>query len=240
MSDIETSRLSRLITLLTLLQTKRLFTASDFARKFEVSTRTIYRDLQTLEKAGIPILMEEGKGYTLMDGYKLPPVMFTEEEANALITAEKLVSINKDVSLSKNYSEAIIKIKSVLRYHTKDKVNLLSNRVEFWQDPTVIFEFSNLLSSIQNSITNFNVLEIEYQGAQKDETTKRCVEPFAVINKVGENWYLIALCRTRKDFRLFRFDRIKKLQTLEDNFTPHKISLKEYLEKYRQDTFSNP
>ena len=80
----ETNRLSRLTAILIQLQTKRIVTASELSQKFQVSKRTIYRDIKALEKSGVPILTEEGKGYTLMPGYQLPPVMFTEEEANAL------------------------------------------------------------------------------------------------------------------------------------------------------------
>ncbi len=103
----DTKRLSRLTAILLQLQTKRLSTASEFAKKFTVSMRTIYRDIKALEQAGVPILTEDGKGYTLMEGYKIPPVMFTENEANALITAEQLVLKNKDASFIKDYSEAI-------------------------------------------------------------------------------------------------------------------------------------
>ncbi len=84
MNDSETKRLSRLVALLTLLQTKRLITAAELADRFAVSTRTIYRDMRALENAGVPILTHEGKGYGLLEGYRLPPLTFTEQEANAL------------------------------------------------------------------------------------------------------------------------------------------------------------
>ncbi|WP_370539714.1 helix-turn-helix transcriptional regulator [Algoriphagus sp. Y33] len=77
MNDNDTRRLSRLTAILTQLQTRRLLTATNLAEKFNVSIRTIYRDIRALEQAGVPILTEDGKGYTLMDGYKIPPVMFT-------------------------------------------------------------------------------------------------------------------------------------------------------------------
>ena len=92
----ETSRLSRLTAILIQFQTRRIVTATELASKFDVSKRTIYRDIKALEKSGVPILTEEGKGYTLMNGYKVPPVMFTEKQANALILAEQLVLKNKD------------------------------------------------------------------------------------------------------------------------------------------------
>ncbi len=93
------SRLSRLTAILTQLQAKKLVTARELAVRHGVSIRTIYRDIRTLEKAGIPIFTEEGKGFALMEGYLLSPIMFTESEANALITAEQLVNRNKDYSL---------------------------------------------------------------------------------------------------------------------------------------------
>src|SRR5690606_34845709 len=114
MNDNDTKRLSRLTAILTQLQTKRLLTATELAAKFSVSVRTIYRDIRALEQAGVPIITEDGKGYTLIDGYRIPPVMFTEAQANALIAAEQLVLKNKDASFVRDYSEALEKIKAVL------------------------------------------------------------------------------------------------------------------------------
>ncbi len=108
----ETNRLSRLTAILIQLQTKRIVTASELANKFDISKRTIYRDIKALEQSGVPVLTEEGKGYTLMEGYKIPPVMFTEKQANALILTEQLVLQSKDASFVKDYSEAIDKINS--------------------------------------------------------------------------------------------------------------------------------
>lgn len=84
-------RLVRLATILIQLQSKRIITATEIAEKHNVSVRTIYRDIRTLEQSGIPIITEEGKGYSMMAGYVLPPVMLTQEEANALITGEQLI-----------------------------------------------------------------------------------------------------------------------------------------------------
>lgn len=218
-------RLSRLTTILIQLQTKRLLTASELANKFLVSNRTIYRDIKALEEAGVPILTEEGKGYYLMEGYRIPPVMFTESEANALITAEQLIMKNKDVSFIKEYTEAINKIKSVLRYNTKEKANLLSNRVVFRYN-TDNNQTSNFLSTLQLSLTNFNCSEINYSN-EKREITNRIIEPFALYN-TQDNWVLVAFCQLRKDFRAFRLDRIKHLKVLNKQFKPHQITLQEY------------
>ncbi len=229
MNDHDTKRLSRLTAILTQLQTKRLLTSSTLAEKFGVSVRTIYRDIRALEKAGVPILTEDGRGYTLMEGYKIPPVMFTENQANALILAEQLVLKNKDTSFIKDYSEAIDKVKAVLRQSEKDKVNLLADRTRFEQNINRE-RSSNNLSQLQFAVTNFCVTKIDYTN-ETNKTTSRLIEPFALISTT-ENWLMVAWCRSRKSFRYFRLDRIKKMEILIEKFTPHKMTLQEYFEKY--------
>ncbi|MDR6786344.1 putative DNA-binding transcriptional regulator YafY [Pedobacter africanus] len=221
------SRLPRLTAILTCLQTKRLSTATELAEKFEVSVRTIYRDIRALEAAGIPIFTEEGKGYSLVDGYRLPPVSFTESQANALITAEQLVLRNKDASFVKEYTEAITKIKAVLKENTKDKADLLSKRIAI-RNNLQNSSTSNNLSVVQLALTGFNLIEIAYRDEQAQETI-RVLEPFALYS-TQENWILIAFCRLRNDYRTFRLDRILQLQTLSEKFEPHKMSLAEYFE----------
>lgn len=215
MNGIDTKRLPRLTAILTQLQTKRLLTASELAGKFGVSIRTIYRDIRALEQAGVPVLTEDGKGYTLMEGYKIPPVMFTESQANALILAEQLVLKNKDASFVKDYSEAIDKIKAVLGHKVKDKANLLSERTRFSEN-IHRERNSNNLSDLQFALTNFCLIKIEYTNEAND-TTYRLVEPFALLS-TEETWLLIAWCRSRIEFRFFRLDRIKKLHLLTEKF----------------------
>lgn len=229
MNDNNTKRLSRLVAILTQLQTRRLVTSSKLAEKFGVSSRTIYRDLKALEQAGVPILTEDGKGYTLMEGYKIPPIMFTEKQANALILAEQLILKNKDSSLINDYAEAIDKIKAVLRQSEKEKANLLSLRTKFSKLDNYEIK-SNILSTLQIAITNFYLVNFEYTNAENKES-KRTVEPFALLN-ISEGWLLVAYCRLRKEFRYFRLDRIQKLQVQQENFTPHKMTLQEFFEKY--------
>ena len=224
----EVNRLSRLTAILIQFQTKRIITASELSQKFQVSKRTIYRDIKALEKAGVPILTEEGKGYMLMEGYRVPPIMFTEKQANALILAEQLVLKNKDASFVKDYSEAIDKIKSILRYNIKDKANLLANRTQYNQ---VINQErnSNNLSDLQNALTNYNLVKMQYIN-KEGTATNRLIEPFAILS--AENWYLIAWCRLRKEFRFFRLDRIQKMEILSENFEPHNLTLQEYFDQY--------
>lgn len=228
MGNNDLKRLSRLTAILTQLQTKRLLTASELANKFSVSTRTVYRDIKALEEAGIPILTEEGKGYTLMEGFRIPAVMFTENEANALITAEQLVLKNKDASFVKDYTDAVSKIKSVLRANTKDKANLLSSRTLSGQNAGNETT-SNNLSILQLALTNFNLVKIKYYSPDNNQTTERTVEPFAIYT-TQENWLLIAFCQLRNEYRAFRLDRIQYLWVLYQTFEPHQITFEEYFD----------
>lgn len=228
MNDNDTKRLSRLTAILTQLQTKRLVTATQLADKFKVSIRTIYRDIRALEQAGVPVVTEEGKGYSLMDGYKIPPVMFTESQANALILAEQLVLKNKDTSFINDYLEAVDKVKAVLRQTEKDKANLLADRTRFEQNVNRQ-RTSNNLSLLQNALTNFCLTRIAYTNEANQETT-RLIEPFALVSTT-ENWLLIAWCRLREEFRYFRLDRIAKTEVLHEKFTPHKMTLQDFFDK---------
>ncbi len=233
------SRLPRLIAILFKLQTKTYVTVEKLAEYFQVSRRTIYRDMSSLEQAGIPIIQIDGKGYGLMDGYRLPPIMFTEEEANALIFGEKMIAKTKDESLIKEFNKATEKIKSVLRNKEKEKADFLGNRTiigKNWQEEIT----SNYLSDIQKALTNFQVIQIEYRKDGATENSKRKVEPFAIYHNTSENWVLIAWCRLRKEFRSFRIDRIQKMSFPLEKFEPHKMTLDEYVEIQRKKHFHEP
>jgi len=229
MGEKEKPRLSRLTAIITQLQSKRIVTATYLAERHNVSVRTIYRDIRTLEKSGIPIITEEGKGYSIMEGYHLPPVLFTEEEANALITVEQLVIKNKDLSLVESVSSAIEKIKSILKYSQKGNVDLLADRIYFGGNNKQEKTSDNLMK-IQSAIIHFQLLKIEYHSSENNSTTRN-IEPFAIYS-INGNFLLIAYCRLRNDFRAFRIDYIIKLIPLEETFTQHDMTLKEYFENY--------
>lgn len=214
------------------LQTRPSVSVKSLAEKFEVSTRTIYRDLQALEESGVPIISLENKGYALMDGYNIPPVMFSESEANALIVAEKFIEKTKDESLIAEFNKAIDKIKSVLRNSEKEGTAILSERIIIGKNWNYS-RTSSSMSDIQMGISNFRLLKIDYQKEGASSPTSRTVEPFAIYHNTDENWVLIAWCRLRKDFRSFRVDRMKQVQLLDETFPPHKMSLEEYVEIQR-------
>jgi len=233
----EKSRLSRLTAILTQLQSKRIITAKYLSEKHGVSIRTIYRDIRTLENAGVPVITIEGKGYSLMEGYQLPPVMFTENEANALITAEQIILKNKDKSFVENYSNAITKIKSILRFSDKKRADFLSERIHF-RENLENEKSSSYLMTIQSSITSFQLLEIDYTSLQ-NKFTKRTVEPFAIYSTQG-NWLLIAFCRLRNEFRVFRIDSIKKITVKNEHFEAHNMTLDRYFELCREKYQNTP
>lgn len=226
-------RLSRLTSILLQLQTKPMVSVKELAKKFEVSTRTIYRDLQALEESGVPIVAHDNKGYSLMEGYNIPPVMFTESEAHALMVAEKFMEKTKDASLIAEFTRAIDKIKSVLRHEEKAGANILSERIIIGKNWNYS-RTSSYLSEIQLAISNFRLIKIFYKKEGASTANSRSVEPFAIYHNTDENWVLIAWCRLRNDFRSFRVDRIENLTLLEEKFPPHKMTLAEYVEIQRK------
>ena len=230
-------RLSRLTSILLKLQARSFVSVKDLSKEYELSTRTIYRDLLSLEQAGVPIVSVGNNRFALIEGYNIPPVMFTEAEANALIIAEKLIDKTKDDSLISAFRKATDKVKSVLKDIEKQKANFLSERTiigKNWNNRRT----SSFLSEIQQSLTNLDLLQIEYQKEPGSSITKRTIEPFAIYHNTSENWVLIAWCRLRKAFRNFRIDRILTLRKLDEKFKPHKITLDEYVEIQRKKHFN--
>lgn len=226
------NRLTLITAILIQLQSKKIVTGKDIAERFEVSLLTAYRDIKTLQDAGIPIGSENGVGYFIVDGYSLPPMMITEEEANALIVSEKLILNQGDLSLIKDFSSLLIKIKAILKSAQKDSVSKLIDRIE----PSVKKESfkSNWLSSIQKTISNTNIIEIHYDSISKNEQTVRTVEPLAVYF-TDNAWVLVAFCRLRNAIREFRLDRISKLEVKPDNFEYRgEFTLNEYFNKILQ------
>ncbi|MBW1298061.1 helix-turn-helix transcriptional regulator [Aquimarina litoralis] len=223
-------RLHRLTAILVKLQSKKVVQAADLADKFGVSIRTIYRDMLALSDAGVPIGAEAGTGYFLVDGYSLPPIMFTEKEANAMITAAKIIETNNDASLISDYKEVVEKVKAILNTTQKEKLELLEQRIvspPFKKSPE-----STYLSVIQQAITDLRVLEIQYTAASK-EFTKRTVEPLGVYF-TNTIWVMIAFCRLRNDYREFRTDRIINLIETSEIFPTKLFTLEDYFQKYRE------
>lgn len=228
------SQLARLIAMLTLLKSKRILTASELSTKFDISVRTVYRDIRKLEEAGVPIITLDGRGYTLMDGYTVAPVQFTEKQANALITVQHLIKQSNDKSLLKDFEEAMTKIKSVFRSSIQEKSELLSDKIHVFNNKSEEIS-SNVLSEIQLAITNFNLVEIHYAKVYTDEKSFRTIEPCAMYSTQNK-WILIAWCHLRTAYRAFRIDRIQHFKISQDKFEDRKFSLQEF---YKNDSYEH-
>lgn len=227
------TRLSRLVGIILHLQGRRLVRAEDIAEYFEVSVRTIYRDLRALEEAGLPLAAEAGKGYSLVDGYNLPPVMFTQEEASALLIGGRLAEHLGDKSLRPNVVSALMKINAVLPPERREFVERL-------RDATAVHlrrtfqegDDKGNQTILQESLATRRVVRIAYRSGRYDERTERDVEPLAVVY-YADYWHMIGWCRLREDVRDFRADRIEQVEVLEEEFSPRQdFDLKSHMRRF--------
>jgi len=223
------NRIDRLTAILIHLQTKRIVKAEEISDRFEISLRTVYRDVKALMEAGVPIGSEAGKGYFIVDGYHLPPVMFNQEEASAMLTAGKLVEKMTDDSIRKAYESALLKIKSVLNTSEKDHLENLQSSIAVFRLPDHQPDFPNqFMADIQKAISKKNVLTLSYYSAKKEEHTTRFVEPIGVVYYSG-HWHLIAWCRLRNGYRDFRVDMIQTMHNTAEVFDARNhYTLQEY------------
>lgn len=229
------NRIDRLTAILIQLQTKKVVKAQEIADRFSITLRTVYRDVKALMEAGVPIGSEAGTGYFIVDGFHLPPVMFSRDEASALIMAGKLIERMTDASVKKAFESALMKIKAVLNEGDKDYLEMLQASVEVSRFPAPQNEEfpNNFLNDIQQALVNKTVLSLAY-AASGAEVTAREVEPIGLQYYSGA-WHLIAWCRLRNGYRDFRVDRIKALTQTPQRFDPRNlISLQEYLQTLMQ------
>jgi predicted DNA-binding transcriptional regulator YafY len=226
------NRIDRLSAILIQLQSKRLVKAQEIADKFSISLRTVYRDIRALEEAGVPVIGEAGTGYRLMEGYKLPPVMFNQEEASALLTAAKLVKSKTDAGISKHYEAALDKIKAVLRLTEKDHIEDIDEHIAVMTHPSIVHQPPTdlHLQPILKAIGTSSVISINYTSVEKNETTHRNVEPVGIYY-LGSHWYLIAFCQLRNDYRNFRTDKIDNLAITEETISKTHPPLQSFISR---------
>lgn len=224
------NRIDRISAILIQLQSRRVVKAQAIADRFGISLRTVYRDMSTLEEAGVPIIGEAGVGYSLADGYRLPPVTFTLEEATAFITAEKLVETLTDEVNGANYKSAMYKVRAVLRNADKDYLDGIDTRIEVLksQRPPALQAGLNPLQLILKAIAERKVLSLDYFSYYRQANTQRCVEPVGVFY-LDNYWHLIAWCKQKQDYRDFRFDRMLNVQLTNERVTKQHPALKDYL-----------
>ena len=221
------NRVDRLLALILFLQSRRVITAEQLAEHFELSVRTIYRDLAALGEAGVPIVAEAGVGYALMRGYHLPPVNFTAEEASALVTGGMLIEQFADASMKAQMHSALLKVRAVLPRDHQERVTRLERGLA--TTANVKSPPQADLSLLQQALANRRTLQFRYQAAGKIEATARTVEPMGLIRYL-ERWHLIAWCRSCSDYRDFRTDRMSDVTMFRETFTPREdFSLTKYI-----------
>ncbi|WP_233878722.1 YafY family protein [Dyadobacter sp. CY323] len=202
------NRFDRITAILIQLQSRKIVKAQDLADRFDISLRTVYRDISSLAEAGVPIIGEAGVGYSIMDGYRLPPVMFTREEARTFITAEKLMEKFTDLSTQSQYQSAMFKVKSVLRSSEKSMVENLENHIHVRPAAQAFHTAnSNTLDILLKGISEKKIVKINYAALSASNPTERIVEPVGIYHE-HNYWYTIAFCHLRNDYRNFRSDRV--------------------------------
>lgn len=230
------NKTERLQAILTALQSKRVVRAEDLAERFEVSIRTIYRDIRSLEEAGIPIGAEAGIGYFITDGYYVPPVMFTQEEALALLVAGKFVSQRTDKKVNRAFESAVTKIKSVLDQQKKEQWEDLEDQILLnpFEDQDKERDLS--LDIFKKALAESTMVDILYKAVESEEAVKRKIEPIG-LTYYYQKWHVIGWCHLRKDYRDFRLDRIISTFPLSERFKKHRHpSIKEYMSKIMANT----
>lgn len=220
------NRIDRLFAILLLIQRKRRVRALDLARAFEVSERTIYRDMTALSESGVPIVALPGAGYELVEGYYLPPLLFTPAEASALFLGVQMLMAHTEGRLNTDADHALAKVAVVLPRMLRQNAERLASSIEFFI-PRARFDIDDPhLAALQQAIQERRVVRLHYHSYSRDETIERAVEPRALTYANGA-WYLNGYCRLRQDMRGFRLSRIERLELLREIFEPHETQSSE-------------
>jgi len=230
------NRLDRISAILILLQSRKRLRAQDISERFGITLRTVYRDIRTLEMGGVPLIGEAGKGYSLAEGYKLPPVMFSRGEVTALLTAEKMLGKFAGERSGRSYCSAMDKIRSVLKSSEKEFLENMESSIEVISSRPQVYhpQVIDPLQTIIEAIAASTVLSMKYLPAYAETISKRDVEPVGVFY-LDNFWHLIAWCRLREDYRDFRFDRMHELRAIDDTFQARHPPLREFISKIYPD-----
>lgn len=210
------NRIDRLFGITTLLQAQRYVPAQRIAAQFGISVRTVYRDMKALGEQGIPISFEAQQGYFLVQGYFLPPVAFTPEEANALLLLETMSTALADQSIRPHVAAALQKVKAVLRGPDQDRLEQLASRL-MMHLPEYAEGDTRYLAAIQSAIANRYILELDYRD-KSGESSQRQVEPIGLVF-YNFTWHLIGWCHLRRGYRDFRVSRLQRLTATTRPFT---------------------
>ena len=203
----------RLFRLVQLIRGRRLSTAAFLAERLEVSLRTVYRDIAQLQHQGVPIEGEAGVGYRLGSGFELPPLMFTQDEASALVASVRLAQAWLDPQLALAAEASLSKILSILPSSARTAAEGLSLYA-----PTLKLDATTQqnLQTLREASQHRQKVKLIYRDLS-DKTSQRVVRPLGCFFW-GKVWTLAAWCETRQDFRSFRLDRMAQITVLETTF----------------------
>ncbi|MCA0242722.1 MAG: YafY family transcriptional regulator [Proteobacteria bacterium] len=206
-------RADRLFELVQLIRGRRLSTAAWLAARLEVSERTVYRDVADLMAQGVPIDGEAGVGYRMRAGFDLPPLMFTQDEARALVAAIRIAQPRLDSGLAPQAERALSKILAVLPPAVRAAAESLAL---FAPGAPADLATRDRLAVLREAIEQRRKLRVRYRDLADSEST-RVLRPLACLYW-DANWTLAAWCELRQDFRSFRVDRLLDLQVLDKRF----------------------
>jgi predicted DNA-binding transcriptional regulator YafY len=215
------NRTDRLLAIVLELQRQAPQRAQDLAATFEVSKRTIYRDITALSEAGVPLVAAPGYGYALMDGYFLPPVNFSADEATMLLLGADVMAQSFDAEYQLAAEWAARKIAGVLPSRLREQVDALRGSITFIQpqraDDAEIERLRQLRRAIMRQQTVRFVYRTRYPNDSEGVNTREA-DPYSIV-RVGDVWYMQGYCHLRADLRVFRLSRMDKLTVLPKTFT---------------------
>ncbi|XEC93775.1 helix-turn-helix transcriptional regulator [Paenibacillus tarimensis] len=214
-------KLDRLLSIVILLINRKMVQAKELAERFEVSVRTIYRDIETINMAGIPIVTYQGAGggIGLEEGYRLDRNLLTNDELAALVTALRSISTSYDSDSNQMLME---KLTSIVPASRADEFRFKSNQVLVDLSPWGgQAQLEQKFKLVKQAIEQLRLVSFTYISAQGDRT-QRTVEPHTLVLK-GQKWYLQAYCLQRGRFRLFKLLRMKDLAVLDEVFVRRAI-----------------
>lgn len=206
-------RADRLFHIIQLIRGRRLTTAAYLAQRLEVSERTIYRDVADLQLQGVPVEGEAGVGYRLGAGFDLPPMMFTHDEAKALVASVRVAQAWLDPALATSAEDALGKILSVLPVEARVAAEALA---VYAPQGGLSEPAQRTLQTLREAVQERRKLFINYRD-QSDQPSERTVRPLGCFYW-GKVWTLAAWCEHRSDFRSFRVDRVTYVRRLDDRF----------------------
>jgi len=225
------SKISRLIQLIGLLQAGKGATAGSLAKHCQVSRRTIFRDLEVLRRARVPLLYDGAVGaYRIPGTYFLPPTHFTTEEALAVLVLCREMGRDRSLPLYGAAQAAAIKLESSLPAPLREDVRELSAAVQIRLEPNCpLVEQRDIYHQLLHSITARRQVRIQYDSFSEERLIETRLSPYRLLFS-RRSWYVIGRSSLHREIRTFNVSRVRRLECLDDTFhTPRSFSVERYL-----------